>query len=75
MVVELYEVRIKGQLGTHWEESFEGWSILHEEDGTTLLTGPVDDQPALYGLLTQMSNLNIKLIAVNRIEVDSNSHK
>ena len=47
----IYQIRIKGHLGQQWTEWFEGLTITLEENGDTLLTGPVVDQPALHGLL------------------------
>ena len=59
------EIRIKGHLGRQWEEWFTGLAILLEEDGNTLLTGPVMDQAALYGLLKKVRDLGMPLLSVN----------
>ena len=45
----LYQTRIKGHLGRQWTDWFGGLTITLEENGDTLLTGPVVDQAALYG--------------------------
>jgi hypothetical protein len=47
----VYQIRIKGHLGHQWTDWFEGLTITLEDDGHTLLTGPVVDQAALHGLL------------------------
>ena len=39
-----YEIRLKGHLDTRWAERFEGLSLTHASDGTTILAGPVVDQ-------------------------------
>ena len=39
-----------------------------EEDGDTLLTGPIVDQAALYGLLKKIRDLGMPLVSVNCIE-------
>jgi hypothetical protein len=44
---------------------FEGLTITLEEDGDTLLTGPVVDQAALYGLLRKVRDLGMPLLSVN----------
>ena len=44
-------------------------SITLEEDETKLLSGPVPDQPALYGLLRKVRDLGLPLISVNQITV------
>jgi hypothetical protein len=37
----VYQIRIKGHLGSRWTEWFGGMTITREDDGDTLLTGPV----------------------------------
>ena len=64
----VYEIRIEGHLDSHWTEWFAGWHILCEESHTTLLSGSVPDQPALYGILAKINALNLTLISANRIE-------
>jgi hypothetical protein len=64
----IYQVRIKGHLGRQWTEWFEGMTITPEENGDTLLTGPVVDQAALYGLLRKVRDLGMPLLSVNRFE-------
>jgi hypothetical protein len=66
----LYEIRIKGHLEDRWADWFEGLTITQEEDGETLLTGPVVDQAALYGLLRKVRDLGMPLLSVNRVEPD-----
>jgi hypothetical protein len=68
----LYEIRISGQLDDQWTDWFEGMSITLQEDGTALLSGPVPDQSALYGLLRKVRDLGLPLIAVNRTTVALN---
>lgn len=64
----LYEIRIKGQLDDRWANWFGGLTITLEENGDTLLTGPVADQAALYGLLRKVRDLGLPLLSVNRLE-------
>lgn len=63
----LYEIRIKGHLAGRWVDWFEGLAITLEEDGETLLTGPVIDQAALHGLLRKVRDLGMPLLSVNRV--------
>lgn len=69
MMTQLYEIRIAGHLDAHWADWFDGWTMTSEEDGTTLLSGPVPDQPALYGLLRKVRDLGLPLVSVNQITV------
>ncbi len=62
-----YEIRLRGHLDTRWASQFEGLTITLEEDGDTLLTGPVPDQAALHGLLKRVRDLGLPLISVNPV--------
>lgn len=64
----IYEIRIKGHLDDKWADRFEGLTITLEEDGDTLLTGPVVDQAALHGLLKKVRDLGMPLISVSPVE-------
>ncbi|OZB95299.1 hypothetical protein [Paenibacillus sp. XY044] len=63
-----YEIRFQGHLDDRWADGFEGLSLIPKQDGTTILTGPVADQAALYGLLRTVRDLNLRLISVIRVE-------
>jgi hypothetical protein len=64
----IYKIRIKGNLGPEWSDWFEGLTIALEEDGTTLLSGPVTDQAALHGLLKKVRDLGLPLLSVCPLE-------
>jgi hypothetical protein len=64
-----YEIRLKGHLDARWADQFENMSFTHASDGTTILSGPVVDQAALYGLLRKVRDLGLPLIAVNQIDL------
>ncbi len=63
----IYQIRIKGHLGRQWANWFEELNITLEDNGDTLLTGPVVDQAALYGILRKIRDLGILLISVNSV--------
>ena len=64
----VYQIRIKGHLGQQWTDWFGGLTLTLEEGGNTLLTGPVIDQAALYGLLKKVRDLSMPLLSVNSVE-------
>ena len=63
-----YEIRLKGRLDARWAAWFDGLSLTHEADGTTLIHGPVVDQAALHGVLQKVRDLALPLVSV--IQVD-----
>ena len=64
----VYQIRIKGHLDSQWTDWFGGLTITLEEDGDTLLTGPVIDQAALHGLLKKVRDLGMPLVSVSPVE-------
>jgi hypothetical protein len=64
----IYQIRLKGHLGRQWTDWFGGLTITLEDDGDTLLTGPVVDQAALHGLLKKVRDLGLSLVSVNPVE-------
>src|SRR6266567_8314273 len=57
MSQEFYQITVKGHLDNRWTDWFEGLTITLEDNGETLLTGPVVDQAALHGLLRKVRDL------------------
>jgi len=64
----VYQIRIKGHLGCEWTNWFGGLTLTLEDNGDTLLTGPVVDQAALHGLLRKVRDLGVPLLSVNRVK-------
>jgi hypothetical protein len=64
--VPQYQIRIRGILDPTWAEWFDPWEITYSND-ETILTGPVADQAALYGLLVKIYNLGMTLVSVAEI--------
>ena len=61
---EHYQLRVKGHLDLDWSAWFDGFTITHAADGTTIIAGLVADQSALYGLIGKARDLGLMLIAV-----------
>ena len=67
----IYHIRVKGHLGPRWERWFEPLAIARQDNGDTLLAGPIIDQAALHGVLKRIRDLGLPLISIERIEPDS----
>ena len=66
----IYQIRIKGHLGGHWTDWFDGLTITALDNGDTLLTGPVLDQAALHGVLKKVRDVGLPLVSVMRVPPD-----
>jgi hypothetical protein len=64
----IYQIRIENHLSDEWTDWFAGMAITLEENGDTLITGPIADQAALFGLLKKVRDLGMPLVSVNRVE-------
>ena len=65
----VYQIRIKGHLDPRWTDWFDGLAVTLEEEGCTLLTGPVIDQAALHGILKKVRDLGMPFLSVNAVGV------
>jgi hypothetical protein len=61
---EIYHIRIEGRLDEKWADWFEGFAMTSRGNGETLLTGPVEDQAALHGVLNKIGGLGLPLLLV-----------
>ncbi len=66
-----YDIRLKGQLNARWADWFEGMTITLDNNGDTLLSGPVVDQAALHGLLKKVRDVGLTLLSINSVEPDT----
>jgi hypothetical protein len=65
---EYYEIRVRGQLDNHWSAWFEGLTLTSLENGETLITGLIQDQAALHGILAKIRDLDLHLLSVVRLQ-------
>ena len=65
-----YEIRLQGQLNARWADWFDGMTITLDNNGNTLLSGPVVDQAALHGILKKVRDVGLTLLSVNFVEPD-----
>jgi hypothetical protein len=67
----VYQIRVRGVLGSEWSDWFDQMSISPQDDGDTVLSGPVRDQSALHGILTKIRDLGLPLLSLSRTEPTS----
>lgn len=63
-----YEIRLVGHLDARWAAWFDGLSLTHQSDGTTVIRGRIADQAALHGLLQKVRDTGLPLVSVIGIE-------
>ena len=63
-----YQIKIGGRLRDSWSGYFAGLALSHHGDCCTILTGPITDQAALRGILCQIWDLNLDVLAVNQMQ-------
>ena len=68
-----YEIRLQGHLAARWSAWFDGLTLTRQDDGTTLIAGPVVDQSALHGLLAKVRDTGLPLVSVEHVKSDPNS--
>ena len=74
----LYQLRVNGHLDTRWSAQLDNLALRLENDGTTTLTGVVQDQAQLHGLLAKIRNLGLTLISIRvlgRTQKDEPAHE
>jgi hypothetical protein len=62
-----FEIHAHGHLNGKWSEWLDGLEITPLDNGEMILRGWIPDQPALMGVLTKLSRLNLDLLSVNPI--------
>lgn len=62
------EIRVEGHIDPAWADWLDGFALVHSEQGETILTGEVQDQAALYGLIAKLRDLGVKLISIKALD-------
>jgi hypothetical protein len=65
-----YAIRVKGHLDSRWASWFTGLRLTNENDGTTLIDGPVVDQAALHGVLQTLRDIGMPLVSLTQVRLD-----
>lgn len=71
----IYLIRIEGSLDASWSEWLGGLTVRPLDCGDTELSGPVQDQAALHGVLTKIRDLNLTLLSIRQINGERDEHE
>jgi len=63
----VYEIVVKGKLDSRWTRWFADLQIIPQPNGNSLITGPIADQSALYGVISRLRDLGLVLVSVHRV--------
>jgi hypothetical protein len=69
------EIRVREQLDEDWAEWLDGFNIFHAEGYETVLSGCVPDQAALYGIVSRLRDLGVKLTSLSSEEIKEAPHE
>jgi hypothetical protein len=61
-----YAIRVDGHLDDHWCSWFDGLTLARNSDGTTTLTGSVD-QAQLHGTLARLRDIGATLLDLHTL--------
>jgi hypothetical protein len=62
-----YQIRVKGHLDNTLAARFEDLKISNLKGGDAVLSGQIQDQAALQGVLNRINSLGLTLISVNTV--------
>ena len=78
--ITFYEIQVSSRLSPEWAEWFGDMALTIEQTmggrTCTVLSGPVVDQAALFGILTRIRDLGLRLISLKSIKpgMDNGMH-
>jgi hypothetical protein len=62
-----YEIHVRGHLPQHWSEWLDGLTITHDPNGETILSGPLRDQAALFGVMMKARDLGLTIVSLKQV--------
>jgi hypothetical protein len=66
--MQTYRILVESQLDEGWRSWLEGVTLEPQPDGSTLLTGPIADQAALFGLLIKLRDMGVAIRRVDQVD-------
>jgi len=64
----VYRIQLKEDLGPNWNEWFSGFALTREAGGGCILSGRVEDQAMLHGLIRSVRDLGLTLVSIQIME-------
>jgi predicted ester cyclase len=64
-----YEIRVRGRLGATFRAAFPGFRV-GTQGHETVMTGPLADRAALYGILAEIETLGLELVELRQVVPD-----
>ena len=64
LALHFCQIKVKGQLTDTWTGWFSNLTMTPYDNGEMMLSGPIVDQAALYGLLIKVRDLGLPLLSV-----------
>lgn len=64
-----YSFRVKGHLDQRWLAWFDDLTLVHEADGTTVITARNVDQATLHGILERIRDTGARLLSVQCMDM------
>jgi hypothetical protein len=65
-----YCIVVRSELTNRYASAFEGME-MEAKNGQTILTGEVNDQPHLFGILDRLNSLGLELLSVQALSEDA----
>jgi hypothetical protein len=62
-----FEIHVKGHLDESWSDWLEGLEVNLLDNGEMILSGHIEDQAALMGILNKLYGLNLTLLSVSEV--------
>jgi len=72
--LEIFEIQVKGSLAPAWSDWFANFTLSSDENGNTVMVGPVIDQAELHGVLERIRDLGLQLLSVRQVKPPDNQN-
>jgi outer membrane PBP1 activator LpoA protein len=66
----VYRIVARSELGERYATAFEGMR-METRDGQTILTGEIEDQLHLFGILQRINGLGLELLSVEALSEEA----